>query len=169
MQAGDMQIRTRILKHVIALTAGVAACAPFAAAQTAPAPAPMSGEPCSVPTVTIYYDDEASALSPETQALIGKVGSAAAECASEHLTLVARVRPGASAEELEATLQWMKRVSRELQAAGLSSARIRMSAEQASPGVAARYIDIVTDEAARRMPPAAGDPPPYSVISYRPH
>lgn len=133
----------RIHSLGLSVVAGFAATFAPVSAQTAP-PAGLataaSAVACPRGPVSIYFASGDVTASPQTRALLGKVGETAGSCQPDHVDLVARIHvndrdsvaEGDSA--LAIALERLSLVADDLVAHGLPSDRIRISAVAAEPG-----------------------------------
>lgn len=124
------------------LVAAVAASFVPAQAQTAPptALATASATACPRGPVSVYFASGDVTASPQTRALLGKVGETVGSCQPDHVDLVARVHIDAHGDIAEGdsamaiALERLTLVADDLVAHGLPADRIRVSALAAEPG-----------------------------------
>lgn len=128
----------------IGLVAGLTATLAPVHAQNAPptALATASATACPRGPVSIYFASGDVTASPQTRALLGKVGETIGSCQPDHVDLVARVRIDARGDIAEGdsamaiALERLTLVADDLVAHGLPADRIRVSALAAEPGEA---------------------------------
>lgn len=152
-----------VMRWVAVLALGASA-APFVWGQAAPALAGLPA-PCPRQPVSVYFASWETEVSPQAQALLGKIREAATACRPDRIDLVAHIDAREEGGEASAlSMQRASLIAKELVAAGLPAERIRVAAQE-SLG-AGRQIEVVfhKDELAEPgAPPAAPVPPPHAA------
>jgi hypothetical protein len=159
---------------ILALAAGIhLVSAGVAAAQTVE-PAAAS-DACPRKALKIYFASGDVNASPETEALIGRIGETASTCGPDNLDLVAHFDVSVDGDRaVSIALERLAKVAEDLVAQGISADRIRIAARAVKAGEAAtaslnqvdvlfRKADPVDTLADPRPAPAARTVPNDSI------
>jgi hypothetical protein len=145
--------------------AGLLALAP-AGAQTSPQGKSVAACPRGV--VKIYFASGDITVSPQAQALIGKIGETATSCEPDHIDLVTRFDPSADGDRAVAVaLERLSTVVTDLVSRGISVDRIRISAQSVKAGeYPAGHLNQV-DVLFRKAGETADEPTPVPAPTVR--
>jgi hypothetical protein len=146
----------RTLGIILALTGvHLVSLAPAAAQEVTAQPAV---DLCPSNALRIYFASGAVTVSPQTEALIGKIGETASSCAADHLDLIAHFDTEADGKRAVAVaLERLALITDDLIAKGISPDRIRIAVRAVKTGEVAsaslNQIDVMfrkaeTNEAA---------------------
>ena len=156
---------------ILALAAGIHLVSAGAAAAQTVDPAAAS-DACPRNILKIYFASGDVSASPETEALIGRIGETASACGPDNLDLIAHFDVRVDGDRaVSLALERLARVAEDLVAQGISADRIRIAARAVKAGEAATASLNQVDVLFRKADPAdaLADPRPAPVARTAPN
>src|SRR5689334_21088374 len=154
---------------ILAAIAGIHLISAGAAAAQTVEPATAS-DACPRNILKIYFASGDVNASPETEALIGRIGEAASTCTPDNLDLIAHFDVRVDGDRaVSLALERLAKVADDLLAQGISADRIRIAARAVKAGEAAtaslNQVDVLFRKADPDDAPAAPQAPAVRIPS----